>query len=170
MDIGTIFLLLALVIFVAGFIFRPFRAGGPDVWEEDLTLSGLQSERERILEALVELDFDNELGKVPEDIYPKQRQFLLASGAEVLRKLEEAYGDQVSGDALEDQIAARREQVKDLQDEDDPLEKMISKRRASGAKPAKQAVKSPSKAKFCSECGEPVKAGDRFCTACGTAL
>ena len=170
MDIGTILLLLALVIFVAGFIFRPFRDGSPEVWVEDLELSGLLSERERILDALVELDFDKELGKVPEDIYPKQRKFLLATGAEVLQKLEEAYGEQASGDALEDQIAARREQVKDLQDEDDPLESMISKRRAAVAKPAKQVVKSSAKTKFCSECGAPVKAGDRFCTACGNAL
>jgi hypothetical protein len=170
MDIGSILLLLALVIFVAGFIFRPFRGSGPDVWEEDLELSGLLSERERILDALVELDFDNELGKVPEDIYPKQREYLLATGAEVLRKLEEAYGDQAQVDSLEEQIASRREQVKDLQDQDDPLEEMISKRRAASAKPAKQAVKSSTKSKFCSECGEPAKAGDRFCTACGTAL
>jgi hypothetical protein len=170
MDIGTILLLFALVVFVAGFIFRPFRDASPKVWEEDLKLSGLLSERERILDALAELDFDNELGKVPDDIYPKQREYLLATGAEVLRKLEEEYGDQTSEDSLEEQIAARREQVKDLRDEDDPLEKMISKRRAAGAKPAKQAVKRSTKAKFCPECGEPAKAGDRFCTSCGTEL
>ena len=98
MDIGTILLLLALVLFVAGFIFRPFRNGSPKVLEEDLKLSGLLSERERILDALVELDFDNELGKVPDDIYPKQRAYLLATGADLLRKLEEEYGDHAGED------------------------------------------------------------------------
>lgn len=170
MDIVTILLLLALVIFVAGFILRPFRGGKPEIWEEDLELSGLLSERERILEALVELDFDNELGKVPEEIYPKQRQFLLATGAEVLRKLEEAYGDQADEDSLEDQIAARREHVKVLQESDDPVEAMIKARKRASVEPAKQAEKRSAKAKFCPQCGLPVEVGDSFCTGCGTGL
>ncbi|MEN8241971.1 MAG: zinc ribbon domain-containing protein [Chloroflexota bacterium] len=169
MDVGSILLLLAMVVLVAGFIFRPFRDGGPDVWEEDIELSELLSERERILDALVELDFDNELGKVPEEIYLPQRKYLLATGAEVIKKLEEDYQADAEDLAIEAQIAARRSKIEEIIDEDDPLEKMISKRRKS-ASPKKQAAKGSSKAKFCAECGSAIKPGDQFCTSCGSKL
>jgi hypothetical protein len=170
MEIGTILLLLALVILVAGFIFRPFRDGGPNVWEEDIELSELLSERERILDALAELDFDNELGKVPEEIYLPQRKYLLATGAEVFKKLEEDYQAEPMDAAIEAQIAARRGQMEKIVDQDDPLEKIISKRRQKSAAPKEQPASRAGRTKFCSECGEPVKAGDQFCTSCGNKL
>ena len=170
MDVGTILLLLAMLVLVAGFIFRPFRDGGPDVWEEDIELSELLSERERILDALVELDFDNELGKVPEEIYLPQRKYLLDTGAEVIKKLEEDYQADADDAAIESQVAARRSKIDELVDEDDPLEKMISKRRKKSASPKKQAAKGSSKAKLCTECGSSLKPGDQFCTSCGSKL
>jgi hypothetical protein len=170
MDIGSILLLLTLVVVVAGIIFKPFRDGGPAEWEEDLELSGLLSERERILESLAELDFDNELGKVPEEIYELQRKYLLTEGAEVMKRLEEEYPAETRTDTLEEQISARREKVKQTAEVDDPLEEMIRQRRAASAKPEKTAAKPAGKAKFCPECGQPVVAGDRFCTSCGTKL
>lgn len=170
MDIGAILLLLAMVIVVAGFILKPFREGGPDIWEEDLRLSELQAERERVLGALVELDFDNELGKVPEEIYAPQRKALLAQGAAVMQLLEEEYPDQARGDAIEAQIEARRKQIEDLVDEDDPLERIIQQRRSGSAAQEKPAERPAGKARFCPECGLQAEAGDKFCTACGTKL
>jgi hypothetical protein len=170
MDIGAILLLLTLVLVVAGFILKPFREGGPDVWEEDLELSELLSERERVLDALVELDFDNELGKVPEEIYGLQRKALLTKGAELIQQLEQGYPDETGVDPIEAQIAARREQVRQITDSDDPLEQKIQQRRAASAKKAKTPAKPAGKAKFCPGCGQQAVAGDRFCTACGTKL
>ena len=169
MDVGTIFLLLALVIFVAGFIFRPFRDGGPEVWEEDIELSELLSERERILNALVELDFDNELGKVPEEIYLPQRDYLLAIGAEVMKRLDEDYQANSDDEAIEAKISARRSQMDAMVDQDDPLEKMINQRRQKTT-PKKPSSKKASKAKFCPSCGTAVKTGDKFCISCGTKI
>lgn len=169
MDVGTILLLLALVILTAGFIFRPFREDDPEVWEEDIELSELLSERERILDALVELDFDNELGKVPEEIYLPQRKFLLATGAEVIKKLEEEYQADAADLEIEAQVSSRRSKIEEIVDSDDPLEKMISNRRKKAA-PKKQVSKKASKANFCSSCGTAAKTGDQFCTSCGTKL
>lgn len=169
MDIGAILLLLTMVLVTVGFILKPFRDSGPVVWEEDLELSELLSERERVLEALAELDFDNELGKVPEEIYEPQRAHLLKFGAKVLKTLEEKYPEQTGSDAIEAQIAARREQVKQRTDADDPLEQMISQRREAGRSGEAPAA-AGGRAKFCSQCGEKVEADDRFCIKCGSKL
>jgi ribosomal protein L32 len=140
------------------------------VWEEDLELSELLSERERVLDALVELDFDNDLEKVPDEIYGIQREALINEGAGILRELDKFYPEQSSGDGIEDQIAARRAEVKQLEEEDDPLEAMIRQRRKASSTPKQAAAKPAGKTKFCPECGEAVLSGDRFCTKCGTKL
>lgn len=170
MDIVAILLLLILVIVVAGFILRPFRDGGPEVWEEDIELSELQAERERILDALVELEFDNDLGKVPEEIYEPQRRSLLAKGAEVIKQLEDEYQIGAGADRLEDQIAERKRRAAELVGEDDDLEKLIRQRRASGAQPGAKRPQKTAKAKYCPKCGQLIEPGDRFCTACGTKI
>ena len=144
MDIGSILLILALAVFVCAFVYQPFRVRqAVPISQYETSLSPLLAERERILDALVELDFDHELGKVPENTYGLQRNRLLQMGAEVLRQIDEL------------QSEAGRE-------EGDPLEAMIAARRKSR--------KSAGKGKFCHACGEKVKAGDRFCANCGADL
>jgi hypothetical protein len=154
MDIGSVMLILALAVFVFAFIYQPFRLRqSAPLSQYEMTLSPLLAERERILEALVELDFDHELGKVPENIYSLQRNKLLQMGAEVLRQIDELQSEEgVSGD----KSPARRAPA------DDPLEAMIAARR-KGGRPA-------GKGKFCQVCGEKVKAGDQFCANCGADL
>jgi len=154
MDIGSVMLILALAVFVFAFIYQPFRARqSVPLSHYETTLSPLLAERERILDALVELDFDHELGKVPEDIYSLQRNRLLQMGADVLRQIDELQSEEgMSGGKSPAQRAAA----------DDPLEAMIAARR-KGGRPA-------GKEKFCHNCGEKVKAGDRFCPNCGAGL
>ncbi len=92
MDIGSIFLLLALLVLISLFIARPLfdRKTVAVTPEEDLKeheLSTLMAERDRVLTALEELDFDNTLGKIPQKDYPGQRERLLRQGAETLADL-----------------------------------------------------------------------------------
>ena len=163
MDIGSIFLILALLILVSAFITQPLRAHHSiAVSEEEHTLDHLLAERDRLLTALAELDFDNDLGKIPQEIYPLQRGSLLERATEVLRQLDEtgvAAGDMDAH--LEAKISERKAKVAAG---GDPLEAMIAARRQS-QKPA-----AGTKAKFCPNCGEKTQSGDRFCTNCGTAL
>jgi hypothetical protein len=147
MDIGSIMLILALGVFVFAFIYQPFRAQrSTSLSQYETSLSPLLAERERILDALVELDFDHELGKVPENIYALQRNRLLQMGADVLRQIDE----------LQSKEPTRRAAA------DDPVEAMIAARRRER--------KSARKGKFCHACGAKVEPGDRFCAGCGTEL
>ena len=110
MAISSILLIAALLILVALFLARPFLDESSDEGLSDEEDTALLAERERIIEALLELDFDKQLGKVPEEIYSGQRQSLLLKGAEILKELDNlgsTYRADVDED-LEMIIAARK--------------------------------------------------------------
>lgn len=153
MVIESIFLVLALLVLTLGIILKPLRdMRSVSVSQRENKISALLSERERILEALVELDFDNEVGKVPEEIYPLQRNNLLQRGADILRQMDEVQaGAGGVDDPLEKKIAGR-------QADDDPLEALIAARKDSG------------QGKFCHNCGKAIQLNDQFCANCGTEL
>ncbi|MDA1329549.1 MAG: hypothetical protein O3B43_00555 [Chloroflexi bacterium] len=88
MPFGSILLILALLLIVGFILAKPFLQAPASTnfsQEEELELL---AERERIIEALLELDFDQRMGKVPTDIYETQREHLVRQGAEVLKKLD----------------------------------------------------------------------------------
>ncbi len=195
--IGSLFLILALALIVAMFITRPFlmkapRSAKTDGTAEDHLRSGLLAERDRVLNALQELDFDYALGKVPADEYPNMRASLLKTGTEVLRKLDEL------------QVGIQREQVS----AEDRIEEVVASRRADAVARQKQREREPaaavagamagastngssnskrvdeieeliasrkrqrieSAAGFCPNCGKPAQKSDKFCSKCGASL
>jgi len=171
MDIGAILLLLAILLLTVLFIARPFLEGRqPALAMQEQELSSLMAERDRVITALQELDFDYSLGKIPAEDYPPQRAELLQHGAEVLRKMD-ALSPQTaaSGDAekrLEAAIAARRADsaVQASQggvDADDDLESLISARRSE---------RKEKSGGFCPNCGRPILSSDRFCPHCGKVI
>jgi len=178
MDLGSIFLILGLFVLVTLFISRPFLGHKATVVSpEEHDYSSLLAERDRILTALQELDFDFTLGKIPEADYPIQRAAMLEHGAEVLRKLDETRVETPRDEAearLEAAIVARRADAARLQlapngasgralryVADDNLEVLIASRRRE---------RSEKSAGFCPQCGRPVQQSDRFCPKCGTTL
>jgi hypothetical protein len=176
MEIGSLFLLLALVIPVALYIARPLldEQAAVETPAEDLQeheLSALLAERDRILTALEELDFDNALGKIPEGDYEPTRERLLVQGAEVLRmidSIEPSKSDPVMEQRIEVAIAERRAALASIDappplvvDADDEVELQLAARRR--AREGKSAG-------FCPKCGRPVQEADRFCPNCGNAL
>ena len=79
--------------------------------QEEHDFSALLAERDRLLNALQELDFDYTLGKIPGEDYPAQRAVLLQRYADALRKLDAFQTEAPGADAesrLEAAIAARR--------------------------------------------------------------
>jgi rubrerythrin len=177
MEIGSFFLLLALLIPVSLFIARPLldrRAVvvTPDEDMQEHEYSALLAERDRILTALEELDFDNALGKIPQGDYQPTRDRLLLQGAEVLRQIDaidpekaDAEIEQRIEDAIEERrlAAAHADQQSQVMvvDADDEVELQLAARRR--AREGKSAG-------FCPQCGRPVQVADRFCPKCGYAL
>ncbi|MFH2038863.1 MAG: zinc-ribbon domain-containing protein [Chloroflexota bacterium] len=169
MNIGEVYLILAVLILVAMFISTPFMKKQRKHVQEDHEISSLLSENERILNALQELDFDNKLGKIPSEDYPTMRKALMQKGVSILQQLDEYQQTASPIEAekiIEATIASRRaDSAKDSdlaeQEADEELEAMIARRRNS------QKAKS---AGFCPKCGNPILASDTFCPKCGNTL
>jgi rubrerythrin len=172
MDIGAIFLLLSVCFLTALFVARPFldKTRQISATGDDQKLSTLLAERDRLIGALQELDFDHTLGKIPSEDYPTMRATLLQSAADVLRQLDELQ-PQISArkDAesrVEAEIALRRDDAPTGSEakpafSDDEIEELVAARRATRKEKA---------AGFCPKCGKPILRSDRFCPACGKPL
>ena len=159
MDLAAILFLIALLLVVSLYLVTPLISHETRrATEETQEVSSLLAERERLLTALQELDFDFQLGKIPEEDYPTQRADLLRKGADILKKLD-ALAPVRPVRALS--TANVSESDAQAQLSDDEIESMLAARRKARKTKA---------AGFCSRCGKPVLVTDQFCPNCGKAL
>lgn len=169
MELGAIFFTLAVLTLVGMYVGQPYiQRRGRRSSQEDHAYSSLMAEYERAVNTLQELDFDNSLGKVPAEDYPRQRAELLARGAGLLRQLDAMLPQAATSDAesrLEAAVATRRADASSTRSatpmDDEELEAMISARRRK---------RNSKSAGFCPRCGKPILANDRFCPSCGKAV
>jgi hypothetical protein len=172
MDLGPILLLIALILGVGLFLAAPLLDNRPPGMVPGTSeSSSLMAERDRVINALQELDFDFKLGKIPDEDYPVQRAELLQKGAEILRKLDtvaptDSRSKGRASDAverLEQAAAARRADsaAGAQQVDDDEIEAMLAARRAA---------RKEKSAGFCPRCGKPVSITAQFCPSCGKPL
>ncbi|MEY2820313.1 MAG: hypothetical protein RL275_3776 [Chloroflexota bacterium] len=168
MELGSIFLVLAVLVLVGMYLYAPFMSRPRKLSTIEMhDISALKAERDRVINSLQELDFDFKLGKIPAEDYPEQRAELLKKGSDILRKLDELEPLLASARNAESRIekaaAAKRADssstAAELSDED--IEAMIAARRKQH--------KSKS-AGFCPSCGKPVLVSDSFCPSCGKSL
>lgn len=198
-QIGSLFLVLALALLVIVFLARPFiegvkgskKAAAARSAEEEREhqRSSLLAERDRVLNALQELDFDYALGKVPAEDYPEMRAALLRTGADALRQLDgfdqaNAAATAAVEDRIEAAVAARRADAARLIDGD--RQKAEPEMAAAGSMPAngkrhrtdeieelvasRKRERKESTGGFCPRCGKPSQKSDRFCSKCGATL
>lgn len=163
MEISSILLVLAVFVLVGAYLYLPFMAENRRARSgagESHEISALKAERDRVIDALQELDFDFNLGKIPAGEYPDQRAALLQKGADILRRLDELVPAASSAVNAETRIENATAAVRAAASDDD-LESMIAARRRS------QKSKS---AGFCPKCGKAVLVTDKFCSACGKSL
>jgi hypothetical protein len=161
MEPVSLFLLVILLGLIVFFVTRPFfKRRRVRAVESDQEMSSLLAERERLLTALQELDFDQSLGKIPAEDYPTQRALLIQKGVEVLRRL-----DSLSAQAVKKDTGMAHGLMNDSKPRakmtDDDLENLLAKRRN---------IRKDKAAGFCPKCGKPVLLSDAFCPACGNTL
>jgi hypothetical protein len=168
MQIAAILLTLGVIILVGLYLYTPFlERQSRRVTEEEHELSALLAERDRAINSLQELDFDHDLGKIPEGEYPAQRIDLLQKGADILRQIDsfspKGGSAQDTESRLEKAVAARRTDASSKPEEltDDDIESLIIDRRKSHTDKS---------AGFCPNCGKPIMATDKFCPSCGNTL
>ena len=198
MDIAALFFTLAILILVAMYLYAPLaRRYARPITEEEHELSALMAERDRVINALQELDFDFKLGKIPNEEYPAQRANLLQKGADILRKIDELTPAEASGSKYEaaqqpKKPSRRRAKLPETpsdvsvvaENEEDQIEQAIATRRADASIKqrdltdediesmisARRMKRKEKSAGFCPKCGKPVLISDRFCPSCGKAL
>lgn len=171
MDIGSILIGLAVLILAGFIVSRPlldYRAGRERKLSE---ADRWRQERDQVLTALRDLDFDYSLGKLREDDYALLRADLVRRGAEALKQLDatgRASQPAAADEAIEKAIAARRQarakpagQPLPVAASDEAIEQAIAARRQSRSKAAGAA---------CPHCGATVRPDDRFCPRCGKPL
>ena len=161
MDLGAVILLILVFVFILLFVTRPFfvrqRVHSVEKMERSRKLSSLLAEREHLLAAILELDSDQALDKIPAEDYSSQRGELLQKGAEVLRRIDELTlhpgnrKDGPPGMPSPSPVALS----------DDELEELLARRRT---------IRKDKNGGFCPECGKPVLFSDAFCPGCGHAL
>jgi hypothetical protein len=195
--IGALFLVLAVAFLVGLYVSQPFFVRQKGLTKAALKIknetdelghrrSALLAERDRILTALQDLEFDHALGKVPEEDYPLQRAAYLHEGSEVLKQLDAlepapavslsaeerleaavasrradgrlAQAVSGNGHAVAAAVVARRRPLSNGQDD---VETMVSERRK---------VHTEKAAGFCPRCGKPVQKSDKFCSKCGATI
>lgn len=188
MDIASILLILAVAVLVALFIARPFLEAKPAIRELaadplEKQHSSLLAERDRLLTALQELEFDQALEKIPAEDYPIQRAELLQAGAEIYRKLdalEQADTVASAEERLEAAVAARRaDAARHATPVAEKPDRLPTAAAAPSAAPAdelealiasRRAGRLEKSAGFCPGCGSPVQKSDKFCPRCGKTL
>ena len=156
MEPGAIFLVLGVLVIVVLFVAQPFAKHWRVTVQSSHEISTLLAERERALTALMELDFDNGIGKIPAEEYSIQRAGLIQKGSDILRQLDEIQAAKSSPFEESVEPAAVEQHVNLPSDED--LEDLIAKRRA---------MRKQKTAGFCHNCGKPILQSDQFCPSCG---
>jgi hypothetical protein len=151
MEIGAVLFILGLLALVAAFVGRPLlEQRGLSVSEEDIEFSSLLAQRDRILDALEELDMDQAMNKVDPEDYQERRAQLVSQGAEVLRQL----------DAMSPgEERVRRESAESIEGS---IEAEVIRLRKSRTK--------QTETQYCPACGSEALLEDRFCTQCGEPL
>lgn len=150
MDLGSLLIIIAMLVLVIAFVYRPIQSKQySSVSQEEQQISELLARRDQVLDALVELEFDQRMGKVPDEVFSVQRSNLVSSGAEILRKLDKYDIAKIEGN---------------LTGGPDPLEAMIAERRSLRSNEDKE------KNNYCFNCGEATDLDDLFCANCGADL
>ena len=152
-----------IVLGVLAFIAFPlFNTPPEEQTETPVALDGLLSQRDAAYDAIRDLDFDFQMGKLSQSDYSTMRERYKGRAALALEQIDETSRTSAgAGEHAEEQIAALRAAKRASPPADDAIEREIARRRARKGAPV---------GLRCGNCGTPYTAGDAFCSKCGTSL
>ncbi|MGC8779255.1 MAG: double zinc ribbon domain-containing protein, partial [Anaerolineae bacterium] len=172
----TIVIVAAALAIVAYPIIGKGRGAGPATASADEELAELLARRDAAFQALRDLNFDRQVGKVTDEDFAIFEANLKAAAASALAALDawEAAADRKLDAVLERAIAVRRAAL--VSGRTCPAcgrpaaaeDKFCA--RCGAALPAVEPKPTPSAGQTCPQCGRPVGPADRFCGGCGAAL
>lgn len=183
MTVGSVLLGVALLVVVGVVVMRPFLTRHLQREKIVGRREALQAQKEAVLERIRELDFDNETGKVPDEEYESQRRQLLAEAAGILERLDalapaataSGNGSEDVEDEVEAAISRLRKAPSTSAGSADEIEAAVRQlRRQPAVANGPQSPETISEGSgggdagnFCSQCGRPRDADDKFCAYCG---
>jgi hypothetical protein len=157
-----------------------FQSRAPEtgtVTSAEESLAELMAQRENAFQAIRDLQFDHEVGKVSDEDLAMYEVGLKQNAAETLRRLDawEGQADQDLPTYIERQIAARRAVLAGGGQRCPHCGRALTPgaQFCTGCgKPLQTAVRPPvpTAQAACPKCGKPVGPGDRFCPKCGQPI
>lgn len=152
--IALVFVVIVAVTAIAYVVTPLFQPSRPLRAEEDDQLADLVQRKDETLRSIKEVEFDYHTGKLSQEDYERYDQRLRQQAIGLIRQIEVRSPDLAELDiSLERAIAAKRQVAEPVA--------------ANGNMPRQTAAET---AIFCHECGAKVRADDKFCAKCGTAL
>lgn len=164
----TALLLIGILAFVAYPLFNTPRG---KIAGTTNALDTLIAQRDSTYDAIRDLDFDFQLGKLSQDDYTMLRDKYKARAALVLQQIDAlGNGHDANADAdIEAQVAKLRTNT------EADIEAQVAQLRRAKTDSVEEEITRVRAARkagggFCSKCGTPHQAGDKFCAKCGNKL
>lgn len=155
--VGLVLGLISLT-FVVYPLFKGRTTLEPPAEEDNEKVLELASQRDSAYAAIMELEFEHEIGSLSDDDFQDLDQRYKTKAVTILKELDIADQGQPAEDELE--VAIRKRRLAQRRGSlDTELEAEIRERRAG-----------PQRGAFCTQCGAKSQAGNRFCAACGAKL
>jgi hypothetical protein len=164
-------LLVVLLVVARPFFVAHFRRQGALSERQ-----ALEAQKEVLVSQIRELDFDHETGKVPEDVYERERSALMVQAAALLQQIDRLQSATPAGNGAPDDVdreieeAVRRlRRVPVAEGEYGVAPAAVRKERGNGQPPAAETGANGAE-RFCPHCGNPREQADRYCAFCGQRL
>ncbi len=125
-------------------------------------LADLYARRDTLYQAIKDLEFDYQVGKVVEADYRHLRERLRQEAAAVLREIDALQARQADvRERLEAEVRALREHLATATQASPQTDTETAQA---------EATTSYVTPRFCTQCGAALRPGDRFCSQCGAAV
>lgn len=176
---GSILLGVALLLVVLLVVARPFFVA--HFWRQGALneRQALEAQKEVLVSQIRELDFDHETGKVPDDVYERQRASLMMQAASLLQQIDRLQSVTPSGNGAPNDVdreieeAVRRlRRVPITEGEPGAAASTVAavQQEHGNGQPAAARGGAEGAQRFCPHCGNPREKADRFCAFCGQRL